>query len=183
MDYLETVGEIDAKRVCLTGHSRLGKTALWAGAADERFALVVSNNAGCGGPALNRRTIGETMYILTNIQTHWFCERARAMSGRVEEWPVDQHMLVGLIAPRPVFISCAEEDVWADPKGEFLGGLHADSVYRLLTGEGCDAREQPGVNEVLMSRIGYYVRPGKHDITPGDWKVHMDFADKHLGRA
>jgi hypothetical protein len=180
MDFLQTLTEIDPRRVCLTGHSRLGKTALWAGATDERFALVVSNSAGCGGPALSRRNFGESLAVMTRAFPHWLCTRAQQMAFTPDQFPLDQHMLVALIAPRPVFVSSKSEDLWCDPKGEFLGAMHADSVYRLLTGQGCDAKQMPAVDEAVMSRIGYLLRPGPHEITPEDWAVHLAFAKRHL---
>jgi len=182
MDYLEGVPEIDAGRVCLTGHSRLGKTALWAGACDERFALVVANNSGCGGAALSRRNFGETPAVVTRNFPHWFCRNFRENAAKPETLPVDQHQLVSLIAPRPVFISSAAGDLWADPRGEFLGGFHAGPVYRLLGSEGMAAEEMPGLDAPVLSRIGYAIRPGHHDITPADWRVHLDFADAQLRR-
>ncbi|HWL51817.1 MAG TPA: acetylxylan esterase [Chthoniobacteraceae bacterium] len=182
MDYLETVERIDPARVCVTGHSRLGKTALWAGACDERFALVVSNNSGCGGASLNRRNFGETLHILSNVRPHWFNENCRNRSLDAEAVPVDQHQLIGLIAPRPVFVSSAEDDPGADPKGEFTSAFHADDVYRLLGTDGMAAEAMPPVNQPVLSRIGYYVRSGKHDINLQDWTTHLDFADAHLGR-
>jgi hypothetical protein len=188
MDYLVTVPEIDAKRVCLTGHSRLGKTSLWAGATDERFALVVSNNSGCGGASLSRRNYGETLYILTKVMPHWFCGRCAKWAETVEQIPVDpqipvdQHMLMALIAPRPLFISSAQDDTWCDPKGEYLSGYHASGVYRLFGHDGLASRKWPAVGEKVMSRIGYQMRAGGHAITPEDWQVHLDFADRHLGK-
>lgn len=180
MDALETIDRIDQHKVCLTGHSRLGKTSLWAGALDERFALIVSNNSGCGGASLNRRNFGETLHMLSQIRTHWFCDYCLQHSQDMEAIPVDQHQLIAALAPRPVFISSAQEDPGADPKGEFLGARYADDVYRLLGQDGIAATEQPPLNQPLLSRIGYYIRPGKHDITPQDWAVHLDFADRQL---
>lgn len=181
MDYLETVSEIDARRVALTGHSRLGKTSLWAAASDPRFALVISNNSGCGGAALSRRNFGETLHILSNVQTHWFCENCMAESADIVSMPIDQHLLISLIAPRPVFISSAEDDPGADPKGEFLSAFHADSVYRLLGTDGMAAKEMPPLSQPILSRIGYAIRPGQHDINAEDWSYHLDFAHLHLG--
>lgn len=181
MDFLETVREIDPKRVCLTGHSRLGKTALWAAACDERFALVVSNNAGCGGPALTRRNYGETMTLLTHVRPYWFCANANARAHDLHSYPVDQHQLIALIAPRPVLISSKEDDQYADPKGEYLGGYHAGEVYRLLGCEGLPSSEMPALNKPVLTRVGASYRPGGHGITPEDWAIHLDFADHHLG--
>jgi len=185
LDYLLTVDRIDAKQVCVTGLSRLGKTALWAGATDERFALAVSNNSGCGGASLSRRNFGETMPSITAMKGHWFCTKCREHAPHVETLPVDQHMLVALMAPRPVFISSAEEDKWADPRGEFLSAVHASPVYHMLGAGGMDMGnppEMPPLNEPILSCVGYYIRPGKHEMYPEDWKVHLAFADRQLGK-
>jgi hypothetical protein len=122
LDYLETEAAVDAKKVAVVVHSRSGKTALWAAALDERFAIAISNNSGAGGAALARRIFGETVADSPDI---WFCKNYRGFAKNETALPVDQHQLIALIAPRPVYIASATEDLWADPRGEFLSGVHA----------------------------------------------------------
>lgn len=182
MDYLETNQAIDKKKVAIIGHSRLGKTALWAGASDPRFAMVISNNSGRVGAALTKRIFGEPLDFMHSAIPFWFCDHFGKYTGKENLVPVDQHELLALIAPRPVYVASAEDDLWADPRGEFLSCVKASPVYRFLGKEGFPVCQMPPVNQPVFGTIGYHIRTGKHDVTSYDWKCFMDFADFHFER-
>ncbi|WP_339747011.1 alpha/beta hydrolase family protein [uncultured Rubinisphaera sp.] len=183
LDYLETDRMIDAKHVAVVGHSRGGKTSLWAGATDERFAMVVSNNSGCGGAALSRRQYGETVGRINRAFPHWFCEKFSEYNENEGELPVDQHMLLSLAAPRLLYVTSADEDLWADPRGEFLSAKEASVAYELYGKTGLGTNQMPALNEpVQQGNIGYHVRSGGHGLTLYDWTQFMNFTDKHWKR-
>ncbi|MFO0013017.1 MAG: alpha/beta hydrolase family protein [Planctomycetota bacterium] len=178
-DALAQIDGIDPERLMVVGHSRLGKTALWAGANDTRFRLVVSNNSGCGGAALSKRCYGESVAAINRSFPHWFNRNFRVYNDAEETMPFDQHQLIAAIAPRPVYIASASLDRWADPLGELLSGYYAAPAYELFHKEGLTATKLPQVNRSIGGSIGYHLREGEHDLLPFDWKQFVAFASKH----
>ncbi|MBR1575809.1 MAG: DUF4886 domain-containing protein [Bacteroidales bacterium] len=168
LDYLEEDPDVDAARVAAIGHSRLGKTALLAAARDERFAMAISNDSGCGGAALSRRRYGETIRFITGNFPHWFCGNFFQYVDHEDALPFDQHEFLALIAPRPLYVASAEDDSWTDPVGERLAFQGAQAVYDFL-----------GLDRSLTE---YHIREGAHELTREDWLRYLDFADKHFNR-
>lgn len=181
LDYLETLDVVDAKRVAVSGHSRGGKASLWAACEDERFAIAYSNDSGCGGAALSRRAYGETVERITTSFPHWFCKPFAGYAGREKELPVDQHEVVALLAPRGVYVASADEDLWADPKGEYASAVAAAPVFQLLGKESITTAEMPPLGQPrLVGQTGYHIRPGGHGLGEDDWNWFLNFADTLL---
>jgi hypothetical protein len=178
IDYFETDNSVDAAKVITVGHSRGGKASLWCGAQDKRVAIAIANNSGNSGAALSRRNFGETVERITTGYPHWFCPSYRQYANNEDKLPVDQHMLIGLIAPRAVYVASAAEDLWADPRGEYLSLKEAQPVYRLYGFETNLPEEMPEVNrQVIRPAIGYHKREGIHNMTLYDWQQFIRFAN------
>jgi (4-O-methyl)-D-glucuronate---lignin esterase len=182
MDYLEKDKAVDARRVAIMGHSRLGKTVLWAGALDSRFAMVISSCSGEGGASLYRRNYGETIANLVAAFPYWFSTSFQKFAGHSDQLPVDAQELIALIAPRPVYVTGAEDDRWGDPKGEFLASVAAGPVFQLLGAQAIGTHQMPPLNQPIMETVAFHIRTGKHAVTAFDWDQFLTFADMHLRR-
>lgn len=184
LDYLETDPDIDASQVALVGHSRGGKTALWAGAVDTRFAMVVSNNSGNTGAAISRGKRGETIRNINTVFPHWFTDNYKTFNDREYDLPVDQHLLLAAIAPRPLYAASASEDDWADPESEFVSLTLTSPVYRLFGLPSLDLQPFPQPDTpIQLGNTGYHVRTGEHDLTEYDWNSYLNFAQSVLGKS
>ncbi|WP_131537006.1 glucuronyl esterase domain-containing protein [Pedobacter nototheniae] len=180
MDYFENDKDIDAHKVAIVGHSRGGKTSLWVGALDQRFAMVFSSCSGNSGASLSRRKYGETISLINKQFGYWFANNYKQYSNRVSELPVDQHMLIALMAPRPIYTTNAVEDRWADPRGSYLSLVNASPVYNLYGKKLHLSVEPPDVNvPIINSLVGYHFRTGIHDLNVYDWENFIRFADYH----
>lgn len=180
LDYLVTLPELDAARIIVVGHSRLGKTALLAGAFDERIAVVMPHQAGMGGTAPSRGIVGESVKRINTSFPHWFNGNYKLFNDAPERLPFDQHCLVALCAPRPVLFTNAQEDSWANPDGQFEVLQAADPVYRFLGAGGMEAKSRPELGTLTDGKLGYWIRAGKHSMTREDWKIFVDYASKHV---
>jgi len=174
LDHAESIDAVDAGRAVVFGHSRLGKTALWAGALDTRFQGVVSNNSGCMGAAISRRRFGETVARIHSRFPHWFHPDFGRHAGREDDMPVDQHHLLALTAPRMLHVASAVEDEWADPTGEFIATREASRVWHLLEAGPPLAEAPPGIGVSRSQRVAYHLREGKHDINAVDWAHYLE---------
>jgi hypothetical protein len=181
VDYLETDKAVDAKQVAIMGHSRLGKTVLWAGAQDPRIAMVYSSCGGEMGSALARRDWGETVDDMAQNFAWQFAGNFQKWVGDWDQMPVDAHMLIALNAPRPVYITGGTQDQWSDPKGEFLAEEAAGPVYRLLGAKDLGVTELPPLDTpVISGELGYHYHTGGHSATPADWRAFLEFAGRHF---
>jgi hypothetical protein len=180
VDYLRSDPQVDPQRIIAIGHSRNGKTALWAAAQDERIAAVISNQSGCGGAALSKRVFGETVALINKRFPFWFCEKFHTYDDREEDLPVDQHLLLASIAPRPVHVGSASGDGWADPRGEFLSVVQAEPAFALFGPTGLTTQEFPPINRVVGEQLSYHCRSGQHALADYDWMVYLDWCDQVL---
>jgi len=178
LDVLETDTRYDANAFVTYGHSRYGKAALVAAAYDPRISGVISHQSGTGGASLNKQKKGETVKDITKGYPHWFSKKYASYIGHEDDMSIDQHGLLALIAPRPIFLGNARRDVWSDPNGAFRAAQGANSVYKLYNKQGL---EQDKLRQFIPSaNISFYIRPGTHGVVKEDWPVFLDFMDAHF---
>jgi len=182
LDYLETDKGVDPKRVAVTGVSRLGKTVMWAGAHDTRFAMVIASCSGEGGAAISRRNYGETVahLVAPGRYPYQFAGNYAKYAQHTDQLPVDANLLVSLVAPRPLLLQTGNTDKWSDPKGEFLAAIAAEPVYRLFGKQGLDTDQMPPAGKPILHDIGYLMHQGGHGMVPSDWDVYLQFMKMHL---
>jgi len=182
VDYLVTDPDLDPHHIALVGHSRFGKATILAGAFDDRVALVVPLQAGCGGTAPSRGIVGESVQRINMSFPYWFCDEFKKFNTQTDRLPFDQNCLIALCAPRPVLLGAAVEDTWANPAGAFKMLKDAGKVYEFLGAPGLSAQTMPETNKLIDSNLGFFIRPGKHSMTKLDWQYFLDFADKQWGK-
>ena len=181
IDYLETDKTIDAKKVIVVGHSRGGKAALWCGAQDERVAIAVSNESGNSGAKISRRNFGETVETITRVFPYWFVPKYATFANNENNLPIDQHMLLALMAPRAVYVASAADDSWADPKGQYLALVEAQPVFRLFNFKPNLPENMPSNNiQEIQLPLGFHNRDGGHDMNLFDWRQFVKFADEYF---
>lgn len=181
MDYFEKENDIDENKVTIVGHSRGGKASLWTSAQDQRFAICVSNCSGNTGAALSRRKFGETVAMINNAFPHWFTPNYQKFNNKENTLPTDQHMLISLTAPRPLYATNASQDLWADPTGTFLSLKFAEQVYGIYGMRSALPESPPEINEpIITPPLAYHNREGIHDLTTFDWKNFVAFANMHF---
>jgi hypothetical protein len=180
LDYLKTDKQVDGNKVIVLGHSRLGKASLWAGALDQRFAAVISNNSGCGGASIYRGKEGETLLKMNNRFPRWTAKNFKKYTDHEDQLPFDQHMVLAMVAPRPLYVASASEDAWADPKNEYKSAFLATSVYQLYGLKGIESAVFPTLNTPVGATVSYHIRNGKHDILAYDWDQYISFAKKYV---
>jgi hypothetical protein len=181
LDYLRTDKKIDAKEIAVTGHSRLGKAADWAAAQDTRFAALLSTESGKGGQSLYHRNFGETIAHLEHSFPYWFCANYAKWVDHDEQIPVDGNLLLALVAPRPLYVASAQDDLFSDPRGEFLAASEVGQVYALFGKRGLGTTAMPAANEPIQHDVAYHIRTGKHDVTADDWEQYLKFLDQEFG--
>ena len=182
IDYLVTDADIDIARIVAFGHSRLGKTVLLAAAFDERIAVAIPHQSGCGGagPSRSSNKKAESVEVINKSFPHWFDGNFKEFSKQVDKLPFDQNCLIAIVAPRPVLLTNATGDQWANPDGQFEMLKSADAVYKLLGSAGLGASARPAVGQLVDTPLGYYIREGEHSTTPEDWRIFLRFADANL---